>query len=312
MRDVFLAASATSVAIGALYIWGKARRAWFTGIQDVVSVATVQPNSPSYFGRNSSAEIAKRTITLTTVAFLLSWLVGPPRLSGPSVWRSTAHMSAIIGILWVGPILEAPISVRDTFIRRIREIVHLPLSAVRELIVAPVAEELIFRHVLITLLAKRSLWPRIGISAALFSLAHLHLIVNNAVEFCRGELEGIEHHDGAVGLMHLLANQRERDDLAARSWADARRHTRGQLTVVFLYGLVCGWVYERCCHRSVVAAVVGHSLCNFAGVPAFSFLCSRDDEGRRMSWVRRFFSGVAYTSGVIGAIVLALQDTQAP
>lgn len=307
MKDVFLAAAATSVAISSLYLWGNARRSFLLAFRDVVSAAMVDSSSPSYFRRDSSAEIAKRTVTLSTTAIVLAWYIGFPRVWGPATAHATTHMGSIIALLWIGPILESPHHFLQQVTFRLQDIVNLPMGAVRELLAAPVAEELIFRHVLLTLLSSRPLYTRIIISSALFSAAHVHLIANNAVEACRDEFACLAVRDGIASRAPCLEQRKE---ISSRAWAAAKRQTCGQLTVVFLYGLLCGWMFEQCCQRDFTATVVGHSLCNFFGVPSFLFLKREvDSDGIKMSRWRRVFGGAVYALGIIGSITVAQRST---
>lgn len=296
MRDIAIAAAATSTAIASLYVWKRSRLAFSRAICDVVAEARVCSSQPMYFDRDSSSEIAKRTISLTTSAVALAWAVGfPSALLGPGDMRSTGHMTAIIAALWIGPIVESPHSfIIQRIACRLKSLCDHPMRALRELVVAPVAEELIFRHSLLTILSARSLQSRICISALFFAAAHLHLMPNNAVEACRGELVLLQHPTKDIDEM-------QRIEIATESWAAAKRQTGSQVIMVFLYGLLCGWVFERCCNRSITAAVVGHSLCNFTGAPSFLFL------KRTTNWsrTRRILSGAAHIAGVAGAVALA-------
>ncbi|CUG92515.1 type II CAAX prenyl protease, putative [Bodo saltans] len=307
MEDIAKAAAATFAAIGSLYLWRRSRLAFVRAMRDVVTEAQMKPSETSYFDRDSSSEIAKRTISLTSSAIVLSWAVGfPVSLTCSRAARSTGHMTAIIASLWFGPIVESPAGIFNRVKNRLRELWHHPMGAVRELIVAPIAEELIFRHALLTILGRRSPRARICISAILFAAAHIHLITNNAVESCRNDVSHLTHTYGVDSASNILSIDEKRTELSHRAWAAAKRQTGTQVAMVFLYGLLCGWVYEHCCERSVTAAVIGHSLCNFTSVPPFFFL-RRNCGGKKstMSVAHRVVSGVAHLAGVVGAVALA-------
>jgi membrane protease YdiL (CAAX protease family) len=307
MKDIATAAAATLAAIGSLYLWKRSRLAFIRAIRDVVTEAQMSTSDSLYFDRDSSSEIAKRTVSLTSSAVVLAWAVGfPVSLTGPGAARSTGHMTAIIAVLWFGPIFESPQHFLNRVARRFRQLFGHPMGGVRELIVAPIAEEIIFRHALLTILSQRSPQSRICISAVLFALAHVHLIANIAVEACRVDVSDLTQKYGVDSVANILSSEEKRIELSANAWSAAKRQTGAQVTIVFLYGLLCGWVYEKCCERSVVAAVIGHSLCNFTGVPTFLFLRrNRGGQNIKMSFGHRMISGAAHVAGVVGAIALA-------
>lgn len=121
----------------------------------------------------------------------------------------------------------------------------LQLQTLRNLVVAPICEEFVYRAVIITLLVGGgwSFSTVVFASPLLFGLAHLH---------------------------HLIGLVRQRGYTLARGLVVVGF----QLCYTTVFGWLAGFLYVRT--GFVTAPIVSHAFCNMMGVPDLSFMRLRD------------------------------------
>lgn len=161
------------------------------------------------------------------------------------------------GALWafaVGLGLTATLylgSLYDSWTRRETIDLRLTASAVRNLIVGPVTEEIVFRACMLPLLleSRFALGNAIFVSPLFFGVAHLH---------------------------HLKRHIQE----GGMTLRQACFATSLQFAYTTLFGMYTAFVYTRTAHLS--APIACHFFCNYQGLPDFSFLF--DDSDERDEW----------------------------
>lgn len=116
----------------------------------------------------------------------------------------------------------------------------------RNLVVGPVSEELVFRACMIPLLLEAGVGVgrAVALSPLFFGVAHLH---------------------------HL--RRRVLDERAP--WSEALAQTAFQLGYTTVFGVYTAFVFARTAHLS--AAVVCHAFCNYMGLPDLDFAAAPDD-----------------------------------
>jgi len=113
------------------------------------------------------------------------------------------------------------------------------LSLVRNLLLGPITEELVFRGCMLPLLLCAGVqpWKVIVLGPFLFGVAHVHHFLNRRLE---------------VG------------------WKKALLESLIQLTYTYLFGIYSAFVFVRT--RHLVAPTLAHMFCNFMGLPDLGFL----------------------------------------
>ncbi|CAG2111254.1 unnamed protein product [Medioppia subpectinata] len=148
-------------------------------------------------------------------------------------------------VLFMGPIVINLIQAKDSHMNR-KNIYTIDLIVIRNYMIAPITEELIFRGVLSTLLDKCwSLNGTLIISSLLFGFSHSH------------------HYLFEVNDMTL----RRRG--GRRSWWPAIE----QMTYTSLFAMYACLLYLRS-HRFIITPILVHSFCNLMGFPDLEAIAS--------------------------------------
>ncbi len=116
-----------------------------------------------------------------------------------------------------------------------REAPDLSLITLRDLVLGPLYEEVVFRGAMIPLLSSNS--QKIFVSSLVFALSHVH---HGILEYLRG-INSLKH--SIVACMF-------------------------QFTYTFIFGLVSSYYFVKT--GSLIGVVLLHSICNYFGVPDFN------------------------------------------
>lgn len=250
-----------------MYLWRTPREAFLLAVRSLPTAARRRPGEPGYFDREDPREISKRIVSLCAVSALYlallrhrrresfgHLLLGTDKALLSHIFSSVCTGVGLMATLWLGPLLEAPVSFAGHLRERLIDCKSDPVSELRYLVAAPITEEILFRLVMCEVFSECSVVARLFATTALFSLAHVHLVVNQAVLICR-EL--------------LAANICGADEAAICN--EAVRHAwereAAQVLVCSVYGGLSMWLFEAVFHRNVVSAMISHSFCNFVGAP---------------------------------------------
>lgn len=142
-------------------------------------------------------------------------------------------------------------SLYDSVTRGEKMSLELTASTVRNLILGPLTEEIVFRSCMLPLLleSKFDLFNAIYASPLFFGIAHLHHLKRHITE------------DGM-------------------SLGQACFVTSLQFAYTTLFGVYTAFIYARTGHVS--APVACHVFCNYQGLPDFSFLLGDSDDHREV------------------------------
>jgi len=191
----------------------------------------------------------------------LFWkVIGLSSASGSASQLTAINQSlALIGTLFAGPILQLIIQ-DETALYHVFE--NDPWITFKNLFVAPVTEETVYRACLLPLLYRFYSYDElIYITPIFFGVAHIH------------------------HLYHKIAVQK-------MSWKVSLLITLFQFSYTTIFGSISTFVYLRT--ASLPAVIAMHSFCNLFGFPDFAGVVSET------SRVKKVVLGVAYVGGLCG------------
>ncbi len=239
----------------------------------VVSLYVVDPG----LSRNHPKTVQRRLLAIVGVCFcspFYLWLCSDAQIKdGQSMWEllgvhtSEGLLSALVVpvllvlVLFAGPIVQCLSDGENPFEHIAGERVDL---IVRNYVIAPFAEEFVFRACMMPLLLP-TLGPQWTIlcSPLLFGLAHVH---------------------------HLLDWFRRKD---GTSFLNAILSILLQVTYTSVFGMFSAFLFYRSGH--LVSPVVSHILCNAFGLPPFETLGSHP---------HRNIVAAVYVLGLLGFMLL--------
>lgn len=205
--------------VGSLYVWADSRQ---------------------LYRRDEPAVILKRIISVSAISAMAaactpsSWeAMGMWNAAGGVRWLVLSSISGLLSValLFLGPLLQKIVA-WDTS----EDVPQLNLLTCRNLVVAPISEELVFRSctVPVFLASGWSALATIVVSPWTFSLAHLH---------------------------HILRNQKLLPTLF-------------QMAYTALFGALSSYLFIST--HSLYAAVAAHAFCNYMGFPDIAGAISHD------------------------------------
>ncbi|CAM39524.1 putative CAAX prenyl protease 2 [Leishmania braziliensis MHOM/BR/75/M2904] len=276
--DLLLCAGASAAFISTFYVWPRERRFISSSINSLGG-ASLDPTV--YVDRNSDEAIRRRTISLG-----FSCVVSGVYLAFGTASSFTLERQST----WLRPVIRSLLSTLLLFAGPIAEMCYLrtfeapdrALQLWRNYVICPMGEELFYRGVLFSLLHRRSSAVRIGVSAILFALSHIHHLVSLASDAYR----------------RCEDNETDRKDLDGREracWRSAGRTICGVFVFTTLFGLLGGYYYEHVCEGSIIAIAAAHALCNIIGPPELTVL-----RGSQFTAFEKAASATLYVAGVVG------------
>lgn len=290
--DFLRASSLCCGFVGSLYVWPKERKFFTTALTDLPNAALT---GTIYVDRDSDVAIFRRGLSFSTVS--LASAVYLLRSQSDSLGPSTDDARLVGGsilsilVLFSGHILEEGTDI----VRQVPTSRGALLRFLRDVVVAPVGEEMFFRGVMFAVLNGRSTGTKIGLSALLFSLSHAHHIVGLAAEeYHASAMESDSScDDGGPGDAPVGTRTTRR---VRGSWVAAAKTTGTILAITGVFGVLSGAYYARVCKGSILSIAAAHSLCNFLGAPQFH--CLQREEEITPAW--RVACGVTYVAGIVG------------
>lgn len=215
---------------------------------------------------------------------LAEWLGVVP---APRALPAAARAVFLVLALYLGPIVHGLLDSFDTGVGPVESLLgwahhvsggpHGGLVAARNIAVAPLCEEVVFRGALcsVVLAAGGGVYAAVFLPPVLFGLAHLH---------------------------HVVGLVRQRGMPVARAAAVVSF----QLLYTTVFGAFAAYLFVRT--GSVVAAFAAHALCNALGVPDMSWTGGR----RRGAVGLSFVAGIVLFAALLGPVTEPGEGSDAP
>ncbi|EPY32267.1 prenyl protein peptidase [Angomonas deanei] len=230
--------------------------------------------------------IVKQRMISFTVACALGELwkrcVLPPVSAAPSGTTVVQHLCVCFFstvALFAGPLYEFLSGKAPT------PTCTVDVYFVRDVVLAPLGEELFFRGVILQQFQGRSERVAIALSAILFALSHSHHLFTTV---------GAALDDEKAGETSDIT-----DDAVRRCWMEGLHDLTRVYAITFVFGLVSGLYYTRLCGGSVLPIAATHSLCNVLGPPPLTFLGKSEKSSGRCVTVLVYAVGIATWCGLM-------------
>lgn len=134
----------------------------------------------------------------------------------------------------------------------------------RNLFFAPVAEEIIFRAVLWSVLLESDIqYPlpvKYAMLAAGFSLAHAHHVGLHAIRYYQNNYDP------------LIEEQ-----VHSEAWQHGSKITSAQLVMTAVFTVFNTFIYTKVANQNIIAACIAHSVCNYLGPPSLAYRTFLDE-----------------------------------
>ena len=281
----FIAAAVIPLfAVSSLYVDRNARRCFVVAFHSLSAASSV-----AFYDRDSPKNIRKRIAVLAIavgIGVCVTFMVHPrgSKAIDLSVSTSLTKCLRVTVFLFLGPLFEKCVDAVRCGRSAVIEWMLLRKdgsmwSLLRNVLVAPILEEILFRGIVLAFLDCHPRSVQVVTSAFIFSVCHLHHVVNNAVISFRHDTKDFPND----------AYQRE-----LKAWKCALRQTVSQSSICFVFGLLSGAFYVTVAERSIWATAAAHAFCNLIGPPSFRFVSKSSGEP---AW-QRVTEGAMYVVGL--------------